>query len=361
MERDNMAIKAVLIGINYKKTQYQLYGCANDVQGVKNKLRADGIKDITVLSDAIKGASSPSASNIISALTTAVATAKEGDTLFVHYSGHGTEIKDFNHEEADGNDSAIVAVNRGTIETIIDDKLKAILANTKGVKVVGLFDSCDSGTIVDLPYSTEQATETSQLKNQKFTEMVFVSGCLDPQTSAEIQTTSGPGGALTKAWMANYGHDNGTIEFFNDCLGNEASKKEVGNKLNKWMNTYQLTQTVNVNWGGTLKTAATAAPVTPAHEQTSLLNTLLAKIESLHDKIEEHSPFKSKKSSKVEKHSPFKYEKSSNVKPLIMSTLPKPQIPRTHSTEAKKQKELGKREKLEQPERKSHKRKAANL
>ena len=43
--------KALLIGINYTGTKDELYGCINDVASVKERIIANGFKDINVLTD----------------------------------------------------------------------------------------------------------------------------------------------------------------------------------------------------------------------------------------------------------------------------------------------------------------------
>jgi len=111
------------------------------------------------------------------------------DVLWVHYSGHGTQIRDTNGDEADGFDECIVPCNYNTDGIITDDELFAIIKNAK-CQLMLFFDSCHSGTVCDLQYSMNYnngvlAKSVSNNRSIVGTNIIMFSGCRDSQTSAD--------------------------------------------------------------------------------------------------------------------------------------------------------------------------------
>lgn len=67
-----------------------------------------------------------------------------GDQITIHYSGHGTQVRDRNSEELDGYDEALYLYDG----TLIDDDIHGLLQLIpENVSVLLLIDSCFSGTI----------------------------------------------------------------------------------------------------------------------------------------------------------------------------------------------------------------------
>lgn len=150
--------KALLVGINYIGTSNQLRGCINDVQNVKNYLIRNGFNegDIVVLTDdQHEMVKVPMRENIIRAIGWLVKDAQPNDSLFFHYSGHGSQVEDKDGDEEDGIDETIVPLDFEKNGMIIDDELHARLVTPlqPGVKLTALFDSCHSGSVLDLPYT----------------------------------------------------------------------------------------------------------------------------------------------------------------------------------------------------------------
>ena len=184
--------KALLIGINYIGSERQLNGCQNDVDAVRLMLIGTfGFKSENI--QMMKDADSPTRDNILAQLRKLVDSSKYGDELYVHYSGHGSTVLDLNGDEAGTYDETIVAVD---MQLIVDDELCKILINglPAGVKLRAVFDSCHSGSILDMPYiydSNEQISVANKgmvedlLKSDHRIDAILISGCQDDQTSED--------------------------------------------------------------------------------------------------------------------------------------------------------------------------------
>lgn len=96
----------------------------------------------------------PTRQNITNAMAWLVANAAPGDALFFHYSGHGGQERAVEMDEEDGYNETILPVDYGTAGQIADDEMHARLVRPlpMGCRLTALFDSCHSGTALDLPY-----------------------------------------------------------------------------------------------------------------------------------------------------------------------------------------------------------------
>jgi hypothetical protein len=113
--------------------------------------------------------------------------ANSGDTVLFAFSGHGSCTTDLNHDELDGQDEMIISCD---LQSVMDDDFKTIIRQKlkTGATLVALFDSCHSGSILDLKYSypsyTVSVSSPLDIMDTAGT-VILVSGCLDDQTSAE--------------------------------------------------------------------------------------------------------------------------------------------------------------------------------
>jgi hypothetical protein len=121
--------RAVMIGINYTGQQGQLSGCHNDVKNMIEFIKdIHGFEDenITILMD--DGAhTEPTYKNILAAYHELVSSAKAGDAIFCHYSGHGGKVRDDDGDEADGYDETLVPVDFNAAGQIRDDDIFSAL------------------------------------------------------------------------------------------------------------------------------------------------------------------------------------------------------------------------------------------
>jgi hypothetical protein len=207
-----MSKKALLIGINYYDTPSAgLNGCINDVVNIRNMLiDAYGYEsaNITMLRDDSAANNKPTAANILKQLVSIVSQSASLGQIWIHYSGHGSQIYDINGDERDSMDEVIVPCDFTSYGVITDDTVFSIVKQSKCPTVL-IFDSCNSGTVCDLAWNFNalSGTQVSVVKTNNSTiinpNIFCFSGCRDEQTSADIYNNSSAQacGALTTAFI----------------------------------------------------------------------------------------------------------------------------------------------------------------
>ena len=98
--------------------------------------------------------SQPTKANILRAMHWLVKDAQANDSLFFHYSGHGGQTEDLDGDEDDGYDEVIYPVDFRQAGHIVDDEMHRVMVQSlmPGVRLTAIFDSCHSGSALDLPY-----------------------------------------------------------------------------------------------------------------------------------------------------------------------------------------------------------------
>merc|ERR1711988_890940 len=166
--------KALLIGINYFGQSGELRGCVNDVNNIRSLLYSRGFsgdpEHMRVLTDDQRDSRGhPTRQNIIEGMHWLVRGAQPNDSLFFHYSGHGSQTYDSDGDEVDGNDETICPVDYNSAGQIVDDEMNAILVQQlpRGARLTAIFDSCHSATALDLPYVYNEMGEPKKQKLNK--------------------------------------------------------------------------------------------------------------------------------------------------------------------------------------------------
>jgi hypothetical protein len=209
-----MKKKALLIGINYKGSKNELYGCINDIYNIKKFLIEEynfNDNEIIMMNEDIKD-KIPTKQNIINNINELVRDNDENSRLFFHYSGHGYYKRDYSGDEKDYLDETICPLDYNYSGVIIDDELKKLLIEPlkEGSKLTCIFDCCHSGTILDLRCNykvninkNKYIYEISIDKNYKSIKpnVLLISGCLDDQTSADSYISGKSQGALTYSFI----------------------------------------------------------------------------------------------------------------------------------------------------------------
>ena len=195
--------KALIIGINYIGTSSALNGCINDAKSIETYLKEQNYTNIKILTD--QTALIPIRENILNEIKTLLETSNENDTLFIYYSGHGSNTVDRNGDELDGYDELIVPLD---FKYIKDDELKTLI-NTYGktrTNVIALFDSCNSGTALDLKYQILEKVNYDDISENINTaettcNAFLLSGCRDNQFSLETFINNKTQGDMTWSFL----------------------------------------------------------------------------------------------------------------------------------------------------------------
>ncbi len=139
--------RALLIGIGKYEALPRLPGTKNDITLVHQVLKSQfGFKEdnIQIVKD-----EAATRSGVLEALHRMVKEAGPNDVVYIHYSGHGSQVEDLNGDEpGDQLDETIVPQDGRTegVPDITDDELDEILSQLKTPQAVVVLDSCHSGT-----------------------------------------------------------------------------------------------------------------------------------------------------------------------------------------------------------------------
>lgn len=102
----------------------------------------------------------PTRDNIIAGINWLVSGASPGDAFFFHYSGHGSQSKASLLDslfEGDSMDETICPSDYDKAGMITDNELNKLMVKPlpEGCKLTCIFDSCHSGSVLDLPFLYE--------------------------------------------------------------------------------------------------------------------------------------------------------------------------------------------------------------
>lgn len=230
--------RALLIGIgNYDtdKTGWTPIHGNDDVELLRGRLESHGF-DVTTLKDSLA-----TKRNVTEAISQLAAETKDGDIIYLHFSGHGQLLEDFNGDEEEGVDQSFVCYDacfspEFTAENssyhgqnhLIDDELYSyinLLKNNVGNQgmVVVVFDSCYSGGaerggLSEVPdeNSPVEWVETTRGTNDQF--------AVDEITAQYLSELEAP---------ADFSGEGGTVLVLSACESDmknyECRDKESGN------------------------------------------------------------------------------------------------------------------------------------
>ena len=202
---------ALLIGIEYLRTPNELLGCQRDVDNIYSLLTGTlGFAPGNIMILTENSGRLPTQANILFALGELVTRSRATNATqsVIYYSGHGSQMPDQvqnGSDERDGMDEVLVPLDykNGNIR---DDVLLGYLNQFPFHCVcLGIWDSCNSGTVADLPYKFRYDPQTDTCKQfsnnqiEMVNNVVSISGSRDDQTSSVVYTGGEWNSALTTA------------------------------------------------------------------------------------------------------------------------------------------------------------------
>lgn len=194
--------RAIIIGINYTGEAYALPDCEKDADMVAAMLESRGVETFVQ-----KGECSPNW--LLSHLTITEANRQTiADTLYIYFSGHGTQFPD--PTEPNGIGEAICLYKNQVLILLKDNDLVAALDRVPGTKIV-IFDSCFSGGMNRETVEPQEGMQKKYLAFDpetmvlyesiatrdvlRYTPQYFLFACGEEQVSY----STGNGGAFTLA------------------------------------------------------------------------------------------------------------------------------------------------------------------
>ena len=130
--------RAIIVGLNYPGTEYQLEGCVKDAQALDARMKAAKVHTEVYTESITPG-------ELFDILADAAASQKKNDVFYLTFSGHGTQWFSNKSKEQDLQEEGICLWDRPNgIMVIRDDDLRKALQRIPGTVIV-IFDSCFSG------------------------------------------------------------------------------------------------------------------------------------------------------------------------------------------------------------------------
>lgn len=210
--------RALVIGLGEQedKTWNKING-DRDVVLVNDILTKSGFEDITQLVN-----SHATKKNIINSFKSLITRCGKGDVVYIHFSGHGQQMDDFNGDETDDLDECWIPYDAyvkcckrdNGNRHITDDEINIILHKIKDKignngRILVVVDACHSGDssrgndediyrgTYDRFYAESESVNLDI--NTDSEQWIILSACRDYQRNAELKTKDGQYGKLTYA------------------------------------------------------------------------------------------------------------------------------------------------------------------
>jgi hypothetical protein len=215
--------RALLCGINYEGTSAKLRGCINDINLMERILLEKYAFDRNHVIKLTE--SQATRDNIVNNLENLVKFSLPGDTIYFHFSGHGSQVQSYNNDEVDGLDEVLVNYDYKSGKLILDDDLNRIFSLLKdNVTLICVHDCCHSGDslrgelllssndepdiksrFLELPMSKDIPPNLDlilrplsvQILEYSSQKGILISGCRSNETSADAYFAGTYYGALT--------------------------------------------------------------------------------------------------------------------------------------------------------------------
>lgn len=196
--------RALLIGVNYRGTSNELRGCIADAHNLKDYLLTQAFapdEKMLLIEEATRV-------QIIQGIKRLAKQSHDEslDKVIISYSGHGSYAPCCRCEnEVDGRTETICPYDFERAGQITDDELNQLLKSfNPSTRVVAIFDSCHSSSILDLehtfnPVSCAREVHVETSKTVVSQNVTCISGCMDSDISADAydEATQRFAGAMT--------------------------------------------------------------------------------------------------------------------------------------------------------------------
>lgn len=138
--------RALCIGIDrYPEPADRLGGCVNDAREWQDVFRSRGF-DVETMTDR-----EATRRGLLDAMRSIISGSDAGDVIAIQLSCHGTQVKDYNGDEEDRRDEAVVPYDHRTEGYLVDDDIADIADDIpEGVSVSFFMDLCHSGSATRL-------------------------------------------------------------------------------------------------------------------------------------------------------------------------------------------------------------------
>ncbi|KAL8553528.1 hypothetical protein ACS0TY_002006 [Phlomoides rotata] len=207
--------RALLCCISYKKHKFELKGTIHDMKNMRELLLHQfhfPADSILILAEK-ESYPSPTRKNIEDGLQWLMKGIKPGDSLLFYFSGHGTRQRGLHGDEIDGFDETICPVDFETNGMILDNYINHTLVRPliQGVTLHAIFDSCHSGTVLDLHFvynittgkwDNNRPPAGDDSKGTTGGKAICISACEDYQLAADTSAfSSDMTGAMTSTFI----------------------------------------------------------------------------------------------------------------------------------------------------------------
>lgn len=188
----------LVFGNDYLGTREELNGCVNDARGIERLLKETLLfEDVSVYTE-VTGKQ----------LTRLVLQAARQThlqhvvNLWIHFSGHATQVRANNIHESDGLDECVVPTDHKQVGYLRDNFFRdAVRSVNPRTNVIFTFDCCHSATLADLKYCyTKSLFHDPVVTHNRLAcdaRAICVSGCRDPEKSKE----TGGQGVMTRCLL----------------------------------------------------------------------------------------------------------------------------------------------------------------
>ena len=178
----------LVFGNDYSDTPEALNGGVNDARGIERLLKEKLLfEDVSVYTE-VTGTQ----------LTRLVLQAARQThlqhvvNLWIHFSGHATQVRSNNQHESDGMDECVVPTDHRRVGYLRDNFFRdAIRSVNPRTNVIFTFDCCHSATLADLKFCyTKSLFQDPVVTHSRLAceaRAICVSGCRDPEKSKETE------------------------------------------------------------------------------------------------------------------------------------------------------------------------------